>query len=426
MKKNTAPKSAAKTSNRPDVYQIVTDRIVEALEGGRIPWKKPWNAQYGAPRNYVTGRAYSGVNAFLLHIACDGVPLFLTFQQAKALGGSIRAGAKGFPVIYYNTVPKKSATEGAEPETVAFLKYYTVFNVADVVGVEIKLPEAAAPVQVGTVEQAEQLVRDWAGKPKIMHAGGEAFYAPALDYVRLPLRDAFTTKEGYYATLFHELVHATGHASRLNRPDLVDSLKFGSEGYAREELTAEMGAAFLCAHVGLDPAVTLTNAAAYIQGWLTRLRNDKQLVVKAAAKAQRAAELIIGTGPQEPGPDEETGPEAPGPQPAPTGAAVQAPQPQERPFLAFTREYESLRAQHPEALLLVRVGDVYEAFQGDAVRLGEVLGVPVTHSPFFPLWKWAGFAAAELDRYLPALVQGGHKVAICEQMQTPPPAERWW
>jgi antirestriction protein ArdC len=308
MKKKTAPKQATKTSVRPDVYQIVTDKIVEALEGGRIPWKKPWNAQYGAPRNYTTGRAYTGVNAFLLHIACDGVPLFLTFKQAKAIGGSIRAGAKGFPVIYYNTVAKKSATEGSEDEKVSFLKYYTVFNVADVVGVEITLPEVAAPAAVGTVERAEQLVNDWADKPKIMYAGGEAYYMLALDYVRLPLRESFASKEGFYATLFHELVHSTGHSRRLDRPDLVGSLKFGSEGYAREELTAEMGAAFLCAHVGLDPSVTLTNSVGYIQSWLTRLRNDKQLVVKAAAKAQRAAEMIIGTGPPEPGPDEDGAP----------------------------------------------------------------------------------------------------------------------
>jgi antirestriction protein ArdC len=309
MKKQASP--AAQDTTRPDVYQIVTDRVIAALEAGQIAWRKPWHAAYGLPRNYVSGRAYTGINAFLLHLV-GGTPFFLTFRQAKDLGGSIRKGAKGMPVIYYNVTTRTDKQTGEE-EKMPFIKYYTVFSVDDVEGVDIVLPEQPQDRAHEPLAAAEALVAGWATCPRIEHGGAQAYYAPGPDVVNVPRPETFTSGEAYYATLFHELTHATGHPSRLDRPDLAEALRPGGRaGYAREELTAEMGAAFLCGHAGLNPSATLENTAAYLQFWLEQLRGDKKLVVQAASRAQRAAELILGAA---------SGDDEPDPQPISTTAA---------------------------------------------------------------------------------------------------------
>jgi antirestriction protein ArdC len=290
MKKTRKP-AARTAAPRPDVYQIVTDRIMAALEGGVIPWRKPWNAVYGLPRNYATGAAYTGINAFLLHFS-GALPFFLTFKQALALGGNVRKGAKGHPVVYYNVSVRENEQTGKEEKT-PFLKYYTVFSVEDIENIDFVLPAVERHAHT-PIEAAEDIVRDWDGRPAIEHLHQRAYYSPALDMVNMPERDTFTTAEGYYATLFHELTHSTGHVSRLDRPDLTAGEGKRSASYAREELTAEMGASFLCAAAGLDTAQTGENAVAYIQSWLERLKNDKKLVLQAASKAQRAAKLILG------------------------------------------------------------------------------------------------------------------------------------
>lgn len=294
MKKTTKPaakKAAATTTARPDVYQIVTNRIIEALEGGIIPWRKPWSAVYGLPRNYATGRAYSGINLFLLHFS-GALPFFMTFKQALAMGGNVRKGAKGHQVVYYNIAKRENKETGKE-EKMPFLKYYTVFSVEDIEGIEFNLPEAKT-YDFTPSEVAEGIVEAWAEKPAIQHLHQRAYYSPMLDFVNMPKPETFTTSEGYYQTLFHELTHSTGHKSRLDRADLTAGEGKGSTSYAREELTAEMGASFLSAAAGIATQQTEENAVAYIQNWLERLKNDKTLVVKAASKAQRAAEMILG------------------------------------------------------------------------------------------------------------------------------------
>ncbi|GAA4509481.1 zincin-like metallopeptidase domain-containing protein [Hymenobacter ginsengisoli] len=289
---SSAKKAATATTNRPDVYQIVTDRIISALEGGIIPWRKPWNAVYGLPRNYATGRVYSGINLFLLHFS-GALPFFMTFKQALALGGNVRKGAKGHQVVYYN-ISKRDNQETGKEEKKPFLKYYTVFSVEDIEGIEFNLPEV--PKQEFTPsEVAEGIVEAWDGKPAIQHLHQRAYYSPSLDFVNMPKPETFTTSEGYYQTLFHELTHSTGHKSRLDRADLTAGDGKQSTSYAREELTAEMGASFLSAAAGIATEQTEENAVAYIQGWLERLKNDKQLVVKAASKAQAATRMILGT-----------------------------------------------------------------------------------------------------------------------------------
>ncbi|SMB79335.1 domain of unknown function DUF1738 [Hymenobacter roseosalivarius DSM 11622] len=295
MKKTIKPaaKKATKgATTRPDVYQIVTDRIISALEGGIIPWRKPWNAVYGLPRNYATGRVYSGINLFLLHFS-GALPFFMTFKQALALGGNVRKGAKGHQVVYYN-ISKRENKETGKEEKMPFLKYYTVFSVEDIEGIEFNLPEV--PQQEFTPsEVAEGIVDAWDGKPAIQHLHQRAYYSPSLDLVNMPKPETFTTAEGYYQTLFHELTHSTGHPTRLDRADLTAGEGKQSSSYAREELTAEMGASFLSAAAGIATGQTEENAVAYIQNWLERLKNDKKLVVQAASKAQRAADMILGT-----------------------------------------------------------------------------------------------------------------------------------
>ncbi|GAB3242904.1 hypothetical protein GCM10027346_39340 [Hymenobacter seoulensis] len=311
MKKQARP--AVQNTARPDVYQLVTDRVIEALEAGQIAWRKPWHAAYGLPRNYVSGRAYTGINAFLLHLV-GGTPFFLTFRQAKELGGNIRKGAKGMPVIYYNVTTRTDKQTGEE-EKMPFIKYFTVFSVDDVEGVDIVLPEQPQDRAHEPLAAAEALVAGWATCPRIEHGGAQASYTPGPDLVQVPRPETFTSGEAYYSTLFHELTHATGHASRLDRSDLAEALRpSGRAGYAREELTAEMGAAFLCGHAGLDPSATLENTAAYLQFWLEQLRGDKKLVVQAASRAQRAAEFILGT----------TGADDAEPDPQPTPASPAA------------------------------------------------------------------------------------------------------
>jgi antirestriction protein ArdC len=296
--KNIRNTTSSTGTAKADAYQIITDRILEKMESGQIPWQKPWHT-FGAPRNYVSGHVYTGINAFLLHFLCDGMPLFMTFRQAKQLGGHIRQGAKGFPIIFYNVIEKKGS-EGEEDKRIPFASYSTVFNIADVEGVNLILPKAAAAIHE-PLAAAEAIVMGWAERPRITHMDQSAYYVPATDYVNMPAFGSFRSAEMYYQTLFHELTHATGHRCRLNRPDLAENMAVkGAEGYAREELTAEMGAAFLCGAAGISPDATDDNTAAYLQFWLGKLKGDKTLLVKAASHAQKALNLILGQTPDEP------------------------------------------------------------------------------------------------------------------------------
>jgi antirestriction protein ArdC len=301
MKKSTAPaakKAAARKAAagpRPDVCQMVTDRIVSALEGGVIPWRKPWNAGAGAPRNYVSGHVYQSINAFLLSMTSYEHPLFMTYKQAQQLGGQVRKGEKGMIVVFFSHIQKENKQTG-EKDVFPLLRYSTVFNIAQIDGVEWKLPELITRDHQPH-EEAERICVNYMGElegPKLYFKGEQALYRKSVDEVLMPAPETFNTVEGYYATLFHELAHSTGHQRRLNRPELVENAGFGTPTYAKEELTAEMTAAFLSAAAGLDLSATIDNATAYIQNWLTALKNDKTLVMKAASLAQKAAYHILG------------------------------------------------------------------------------------------------------------------------------------
>ncbi|HLL90663.1 MAG TPA: zincin-like metallopeptidase domain-containing protein [Tepidisphaeraceae bacterium] len=282
-----------------DLYQSVTDQIVAMLEAGVVPWRSPilGRSKAGHPKNLNTGKQYRGVNVFLLAFTAYakgyGSSYWLTFNQARERGGNVRKGEKSSMVVFwkqYETTDK----ETGEAVRVPVLRYYNVFNAEQVDGVETPDAVKYQPLNFRPIEEAERIATGYEGGPVVTHDGGQqAFYRPSTDSVHLPDRTRFATAEEYYSTLFHELSHSTGHSTRLDRKIDSDSKPFGSADYGREELVAEMSAAFLCSHAGIQPAV-ISNQAAYLAGWLKQLRADKKLVIAAAGRAQRSADWIRG------------------------------------------------------------------------------------------------------------------------------------
>lgn len=268
------------------VYEIITEQITKRLEAGTCPWRMPWQKLGIAPHN-IKGRAYSGSNFFLLSMLGFSDPTFLTFNQAKALGGTVKKGEKGFPVIFWKMMEK--VEDGIEKK-IPMLRYFTVFNISQTQGVKYEAPIVPPKPEFQGIEAAEKIVEGYQNGPKVSFGGDRACYRPATDDVTVPNKAQFDNEGEYYSTLFHELGHSTGHKSRLDRKELgADG--FGTELYSTEELTAELTAAFLCADAGIDTA-TIDNSAAYIGGWLKKLKQDPKAFITAAGKAQKAANLI--------------------------------------------------------------------------------------------------------------------------------------
>lgn len=278
------------------VHDIITERIIALLEQGSVPWRKPWSVTNQMPRNLVSKKPYRGVNVFLLTGSSYESPFWLTFRQAIQLGGTVRKGEKACPVVFWK-IPKAGDGETAEKRPVPLLRYYHVFNLAQCDKLAPSATETQGAPQT-TVLQAEQVVTGMPNPPTIKHGMKEAFYSPREDVVGLPSRQRFDRIEEYYTALFHELVHSTGHEKRLKRATLAEAKEFGSDPYSKEELIAEMGAAFLCSHTGIVDRI-IENSAAYIQGWLERLKNDRTLIVHAAAQAQKASDFILNQEPDE-------------------------------------------------------------------------------------------------------------------------------
>lgn len=270
-----------------NVYEIITARIIESLNIGIVPWRKPWNVDM--PKNIASGKAYRGVNVLLLQSAPFQSPWWLTFNQAQAMDGCVKRGEKGTPVVFWKIFDKEDGQGKRQKSFV--LRYYTVFNVEQCQG--IKVPTALPREAFDPIEACDRLVASYVNPPFIEHGGGCACYLPSVDRIRMPAREAFDSVPAYYSTLFHELVHSTGIAARLNRKGVTDPVRFGDHSYAQEELVAECGAAFLAATAGISNA-TLTNSSAYIQSWVKKLRNDPRMIVDAAAQASKASDLIIG------------------------------------------------------------------------------------------------------------------------------------
>lgn len=283
-----------------DLYAVITDRIVAMLERGVAPWRSPILAQAasGWPRNLERDQPYRGVNVFLLAFTAwergYGSSYWLTFNQAKARGGSVKKGEKASMVVFWKPYETTDKTTG-ETITVPVLRFYNVFNLDQCDGIAVPDATSVTAERPHTPQEAaESIVKGYANGPTLSHVGTKAYYLPARDEVHIPEPEKFSSGEAYYATLYHELAHSTGHSSRLDRGLDTKLAPFGSADYGREELVAEMAAAFLCGHAGIAPA-TLDNAAAYLHGWAKALKGDRRLVIAAAGAAQKAADWVRGS-----------------------------------------------------------------------------------------------------------------------------------
>ena len=277
-----------------NVYELITQRIISQLEAGTVPWHKPWRSAM----NLISKRPYRGINRLLIgSIDTYESPFWLTYKQAQELGGNVRKGEHGNLVVFWKPCeakPKDEAESDEKGKTYFLLRYYYVFNLDQCEGIpEHKIP--AAPDGADVDESAEQIAAKYLKShgPSLKHGGSRACYSPERDSVQMPPKASFESTAGYYATLFHELTHSTGHRSRLARKE-IELCLFGTKSYAAEELVAELGSAMICGVTGIEPKQVQDNQAAYIASWLTALRNDKQLLVTAASRAQKAADMIQG------------------------------------------------------------------------------------------------------------------------------------
>jgi antirestriction protein ArdC len=275
------------------INEMITARLIERMaSSGELPWKKPWTSLSLMPRNLITKKPYRGVNVFLLHMMGYASPYFLSFKQVMALGGKVRKGEKSCPVVFWRVIDAKK--DDPESKGYALLRYYRVFNVEQCEGLPAsRVPGIEIPKREHSpLEIAEQLVASMPDCPVIKHGSRQASYSPALDRVAMPDPEVFHSGEAYYAALFHELAHSTGHESRVGRKEIMTPTTFGSHAYSREELAAEMTSAFLCGYTGILMS-TEANQAAYLRGWMKKLKSDPSMLIKAGSDAQKAFDFIM-------------------------------------------------------------------------------------------------------------------------------------
>lgn len=279
------------------VYQMVTDRIIEQMEKGIIPWQKPWTGGTGAAISYTSRKAYSFLNQLLL-----GKPgEWLTWKQIQDLKGTVKKGAKSRFVVFYQWVDKKEEnpdTHEIEDHSFPILKWYRVFHIDDTEGIESKIEKVEANTELQPVDEAEAIIKGYLERESGLKFYNEqesyqAYYSPATDEVVVPNIHQFAIVEEYYSTAFHELTHSTMHEKRCNRKAENKMAAFGNEDYSREELVAEIGSAMLCNRAGLDSEKAFRNSVGYIQSWMKELKNDNRMIVWAAGKAEKAAKYIL-------------------------------------------------------------------------------------------------------------------------------------
>jgi len=289
---------------KTDSYQIITDRIMSLLEQGVVPWHKPWTGGGMAlpknfPKNFKSRKEYRGINIWTLAATSmmRGYTsrYWLTFKQAKDAGGHVKKGEKATPVCYFQWIVKED--DDGNKKRIPLLRWFSVFNLDQCEDVkrpddDISLEPVETP-EFSPIEVCEQVAKAMPNAPKVRFDEQRAFYSPVLDYINMPKPETFESPEEYYSTLFHEQGHSTGHTSRVGRKGVEEATYFGSESYSKEELVAEMTAAFLCGHCGIENK-TIDNSASYLQNWLSKLADDKRLIVHAAAAAQKATDYILG------------------------------------------------------------------------------------------------------------------------------------
>ena len=276
------------------VYEMVTERIISQLEKGIIPWRKPWTGIRSGAYNRISKKSYSLLNQMLLKHEGE----YATYNQWESLGGHVRKGEKSEIVVFWKIQPIEETKEDGTKETkqVPILRYFNVFHISQVEGVEPLTKDDLKSIE--PIEKAESVLHDYWSREgiEVKHIGGdEAYYSPSRDLIRLPLFDQFTDANEYYSTAFHESVHSTMKESRCNRAEDRKGklVAFGSNDYSKEELIAEIGSASLMNIIGIETGKTFQNSTAYIQSWLSVLRNDVKFIVSASSKAEKAVNYIL-------------------------------------------------------------------------------------------------------------------------------------
>jgi len=276
-----------------DIHVAITERFLEKLRAGSVPWQRPWLSA----QNLISKKSYRGINSLTLGSSSFSSPFWLTFHQTNELGGHIRKGEKSSPVIYYKFVGKRDAvgnplmTKRGRPAFIPFVRWSNVFNIEQTDGIIApNLPVAPA---VPALERAVALINN-APICSIRSEGFAAAYSPREDIIRMPKAERFRTPEDFHHTLFHEAIHSTGHASRLGREGITNPIRFGSDRYSKEELIAELGAAFLSNEAGILDQVLFENSASYLGSWIRNLEQDPTLIVSAASQGQRAFDWMGG------------------------------------------------------------------------------------------------------------------------------------
>ncbi len=271
-----------------DIYEAITERFIEQLKRGTVPWQKPWFAV----QNIVSRKPYRGINALLLGSTDYQSPFWISFKQALDLGGHVKKGEKSTPVIYYKILEKRDEAgnmvvrEDGRPARIPLVRWANVFNLDQTEG--IPAPEITTRHNVTQPHEKAAAIVQNARLCPIHHAGFAALYSPKDDVIRIPAPTTFHSQEDYFHTLYHEMTHAAGHGSRLDREGVTQWARFGSELYSKEELIAELGAAFLSNEAGILDAVRFENSAAYLASWIQKLESDPRLIISAASQAQRS------------------------------------------------------------------------------------------------------------------------------------------
>jgi len=293
------------TNQKLDLYQEVTNKIIAMLENGVIPWRRPWNT-YGLARNYFSGHKYRGINYILMNFSRHRIPYFLTFNQIKELGAVLNAGAKAEKVIYFNLTYKdlegnklseieaqSIIKDKMKIDVIRTIKYYPVFNIEDTKGIPIEMLDYELNPNE-KIEKCESIVENMPNRPEIKLIDSDhAYYLPSKDFINMPMLAQFQSSFAYYACLFHELAHSTGHRSRLNREGIVNSETFGSEVYSTEELIAELRSSYLCCIAQIDNDPLLQRSSSYLNDWLKVLKEDNRFIFKVASQAQKAVDFIL-------------------------------------------------------------------------------------------------------------------------------------
>lgn len=277
---------------KKSVYEMITERIIEQLEKGVIPWQKPWNGTHSGAYNRVSNKSYSLLNQLLLKH--DGE--YATFKQWSDLGGKIRKGEKSEVVTFWKIQPIEEENEDGEKviRQIPILKYFNVFHISQVDGVEPK--EQLKISDLEPIEEAEKIKTEYMNREHLKifeKVTNDAFYLPIQDYIQVPCKEQYQDIEEFYSTLFHEMIHSTGHKNRLNRPDMQGIVRYGSEKYSKEELTAELGSAMIINILGIETEKSFKNSSGYIQDWLQVLKNDNKFIVSASSKAEKAVKYIL-------------------------------------------------------------------------------------------------------------------------------------